>query len=431
MQPIRIVACTLSLGTGNGISRMDQALARGLDREKFRYTCCFTDISHPQTRATAGWHIAVSAAGRFERLCELFADADIVQFNGGFDPVACEAAVASGVPTLVEVMHQCDRGQRSPAIDVTVCVSEAVERVQPFREKTVVVPNGIDTDVFCPPAARPSDKIIFLEVAQRGKVMHFHLDDVADRLLALDPRVEIRLAGSGQDGAPSHGDRVRFLGLCEDMAALYAQAHFLVLASKRDAFGLACAEAMACGCLPLVAADGGMAEIVRHGRTGWLFDGRDRESFYALAGQAVAREAAGELTILRRQSREAILEGFSLRRCLDRYKALYTDCVARNGRRGAARKPAGPRQSAEGLIGETIMGIQAHLDLEALIQLWIDAYNLPLAPLREPDDAYWLVCRSMLRSLFQEIADAGYASLSASLLARLEALYPLEPQAGP
>ncbi len=425
MRPVNIVSCTLSMGTGNGISRMDEALARSVDRGRFRYTCCFTDISHPDTIRVPDWCVAVPAARRFERLCALFREADIVQFNGGFDPVACEAAAATGVPTLIEIMHQCDRGQRSPAIDVTVCVSEAVRAVQPFPERTEVIHNGIDTDLFRPAAPRPRDRTILLEVAQRGKAVHFHLDELAEPLLAVAPGIELLLAGSGQTGPDAHQGRVRFLGLRRDMPDLYAKAHFLVLASKQDAFGLACAEAMACGCLPIVSADGGMAEIVTHGRTGWLFDPRDRQGFLDLVRRAVAGESADGLETMRRQARAAILEQYSLGRCIDRYERLYLECAARNGLRQAPA--AGPwlRRSAEGLIGETIMAAQARLDLEAIVAPWLDTLDLPLSPLGEPDDAYWRVCRTMLLSLFAEIARAGYQPLADALTARLERLFPL------
>ncbi|WP_029457363.1 glycosyltransferase family 4 protein [Solidesulfovibrio alcoholivorans] len=427
--PLRIVACTLSMGTGNGISRMDEALARGVDRERFHYTCCHTDIARPETAGGGDWYVPVSASGRFERLCALFADADIVQFNGGFDPVACEAAAAAQVPTLLEVMHQCDRGQRSPRIHATVCVSQAVRRVQPVPEKTLVIPNGIDVGTFSPTVARPADRIIFLEVAQRGKAVHFHLDDVADALLALDGRIALRLAGSGQTGPDSPCGRVRFLGLRTDMPDLYSGTHFLVLASKEDAFGLACAEAMACGCLPIVAADGGMAEIVEHGRTGWLFDPKDPGAFIATVREALALEAAGETAAMRRRSRRVIRKRFSMKTCIEAYEALYARCARENGVRDAVRTSPCLRRSAEGLLGETIMAMQARLDIEAILAPWLDTLATPLTPLGEPGDAYWLTCRAMLLSLFTSIAQAGYAPLAATLGKRLAALYPLPPQA--
>jgi hypothetical protein len=427
-RPLHIVACTLSMGTGNGISRMDEALARGVDRQRFHYTCAYTDIGHPETAEGGDWYVPVSASGRFERLCALFADADIVQFNGGFDPVACEAATAAQIPVLLEVMHQCDRGQRSPRIHATVCVSQAVRRVQPVPEKTLVIPNGIDVGAFSPTVARPADRTIFLEVAQRGKAVHFHLDDVADALLALDGRIALRLAGSGQTGPDSPCGRVRFLGLRSDMPDLYSGAHFLVLASKEDAFGLACAEAMACGCLPIVAADGGMAEIVEHGRTGWLFDPADPGAFIATVREALAFEAAGETAAMRSRCRRAIRERFSMETCIEAYEALYTRSARENGVRDAVRKRPCLRRSAEGLLGETVMAMQAKLDIEAILAPWLDTLASPLTPMNEPGDAYWLACRSMLLSLFESIAQAGYAPLAATLGKRLAALYPLPPQ---
>lgn len=428
MKPIRIVACTLSMGMGNGIARMDEALFRGLDRKRFQVTYCFTDITQPETVGHFPFHVPVPIKGRFDRLCELFRGADIVQFNGGFDPVVCEAATAAGVPTLIEVMHQCDRGQRSPAIHATVCVSEQVQSLQPFPERSTVIHNGVDTNIFRSCVERPNDRIILLEVAGRAKAVHFHLDELAEELLAIDPRIEIRLAGSGQEGNSLHDGRVTFLGIRDDMPELYSQAHFMVLASRQDAFGLACAEAMACGCLPVASNDGGMAEIVRPEADGWLFDGTDRDAFLRLIRHVVKREQAGELLTMRERARTTVVDRHSLDRCLAGFENLYEEACAQNGRypTGAFHeRGSGKRRSAEGLIGETLMGIQARMEPDAILGLWLDTHELSLSPMREPNDPYWLEARGMIRTLFEQVAEAGYGPLAATLSARLDILYPL------
>ena len=76
-----------------------------------------------------------------------------------------------------------------------------------------------------------------------------------------------------------------------------------------------------------------------------------------------------------------------------------------------------------------VAGTLSKRDIEALLAPWLDTLASPLTPMNEPGDAYWLTCRAMLLSLFESIAQAGYAPLAATLTKRLAALYPLPPQA--
>ena len=118
---------------------------------------------------------------------------------------------------------------------------------------------------------------------------------------------------------------------------------------------------------------------------------------------------------MRARSRRAIRERFSMETCIKVYEALYARCARENGVRDGVRERPCLRRSAEGLLGETVMAVQAKLDIEALLAPWLDTLASPLTPMNEPGDAYWLTCRAMLLSLFESIAQAGYAPLAATL----------------
>ena len=116
-------------------------------------------------------------------------------------------------------------------------------------------------------------------------------------------------------------DQIRLLGPREDVPALMRAFDLLVVNSRSEPFGLTIVEAMLSGTPVLAAAVDGIPEIVRHGETGWLIDGRDHRSL-----------AEAMLTLLRDQNlrrklgsngrRDAIAR-FSIERFSTEIQSLY------------------------------------------------------------------------------------------------------------
>jgi glycosyltransferase involved in cell wall biosynthesis len=73
----------------------------------------------------------------------------------------------------------------------------------------------------------------------------------------------------------------------DELPSFLAAADVVVLPSVREQFGQVLVEGMACG-LPAIAVDAhGPAEIVHHGRTGWLLEPDDRDALAAALVEAV------------------------------------------------------------------------------------------------------------------------------------------------
>jgi glycosyltransferase involved in cell wall biosynthesis len=92
------------------------------------------------------------------------------------------------------------------------------------------------------------------------------------------PKLRLEIAGSGPERLSLErevqvnglSDRVCFLGWRTDVAALLARWDVYVQPSLGEPFGIAALEAMTAS-LPVVGTSaGGLAELVEHGRTGWL-----------------------------------------------------------------------------------------------------------------------------------------------------------------
>ena len=100
----------------------------------------------------------------------------------------------------------------------------------------------------------------------------------ADLLIVGGGKADTRLRSLAVAIAP---ERVKFNGWIDDTrrkTELYNCAECLVLASRHEGFPTVVGEAMACG-TPVVSSNvGGVSELVKRDRTGWLFDPGDDEA---------------------------------------------------------------------------------------------------------------------------------------------------------
>jgi alpha-1,6-mannosyltransferase len=178
--------------------------------------------------------------------------------------------------------------------DVTIAASPAV--TIELRELGVrdvrYVPLGVDIDVFSPCDRDRSWLRQQLGIGSSRPIALFagrlcaekRLDVVLDALPRIGPqeRPHLVLVGDGPVRAtiesasarPAHVSILPFIGDRHELARVYRAADFYVAAGPGETFGLAIAEAMACG-LPVVCVDrgaapdrvrgSGCAELYRHG----------------------------------------------------------------------------------------------------------------------------------------------------------------------
>lgn len=126
------------------------------------------------------------------------------------------------------------------------------------------------------------------------------------------------------------GARVRFLGARGDVEEIMNAGDGFVLSSAWEGFGIALAEAMACG-LPVVATDsGGPREILDEARVGFLVPPRDPAGL-AQAMLRVMRLPTEECGRLGEVARQHVVANYSLDRVVAKWEALYRELLARKG----------------------------------------------------------------------------------------------------
>ncbi|MEN8006821.1 MAG: glycosyltransferase family 4 protein [Candidatus Krumholzibacteriota bacterium] len=197
-------------------------------------------------------------------------------------------------------------------------------------DKVHLLYKGIDIDRFKPPAEAPGSPVVGF-VGQliprkglRDIMTAWTMIDKSDRP---DGPV-LRLAGEGpmREEILAWRDtlrrpaRVELAGFVEEVEAFHQGLSLLVMPSQAEGFGLAAAEASACG-VPVIATDtSSLPEIVRHGETGLLVSPGDPAGL----ARAVTRLLdEPELGIrLGRAGRGRIIEMFARHRTLRRLLEL-------------------------------------------------------------------------------------------------------------
>ncbi len=170
-----------------------------------------------------------------------------------------------------------------------------IERFYPQQAgKVRVIHNGFDPNRFRPTEEPKALLRRQLELPENGKMLLFcgvgwerkGLSD-AIRLTAMlnqrvaqdEPPANLCVLGSG-DPRPYRREArrlglqacLRFQEPVAEVRPYYQAADVMVLPSFFDPFSNACLEALACGC-PVITTEGnGIAEVIEHGRTGFVMD---------------------------------------------------------------------------------------------------------------------------------------------------------------
>lgn len=145
-----------------------------------------------------------------------------------------------------------------------------------------VIPYSIDIDFFRPKdrvecrqaLGLSADKKVFLFVSKHIQTPRKGFDLLMNALLQLQPATDWLLVALGADGAgdPKVGSSIIYPGSATDEQLLYwyGAADAVVIPSLEDNLPNTLIEAMACGRPVIALANGGMAEHIREGITGWV-----------------------------------------------------------------------------------------------------------------------------------------------------------------
>ncbi|MEJ5344816.1 MAG: glycosyltransferase family 4 protein [Chloroflexus sp.] len=257
---------------------------------------------------------------------------------------ACGACPQLGSHNDHDLSHQIWRRKRAalaavPAgrlhiVALNRWMAAEVQRSSLFGHLPVhIIPNGLDTTVFAPfdqAYARAS-----LGLPQQAKIVLFVAVSVANRrkgfaeltaaLAGMSDEPDLLLVSIGRNPPPIAAPIAhRSLGVIDEdtrLALVYSAADLFVIPSLQDNMPSTVLEALACG-TPVVGFDtGGIGELVRPGRTGWLAPVGDVVALRAAMQRLLANN--DERQMMSRQCRAIALAEYRQELQAQRYLELY------------------------------------------------------------------------------------------------------------
>ena len=275
------------------------------------------------------------------------------------------ARLVSPVPVLISTAHNIIEGPRwrewlyratDWLTDLTTQVSQVgLERYVRLRvcdrERALFIPNGVDTFRFKPdPVVRVEtrrelglqDEFAWLAVGRLEPAKDYPtLLRAFAHLRSASPQPLLLIAGHGaladtlRDMAArlEIAERVRFLGLRNDVPALMNAADAFVLSSAWEGMPMVLLEASASG-LPIVATDvGGNREVVLNGETGLLVPSGDPRAL-ANAMACVMAMTSDQRTHMGQRARERVRREYSIERVVQLWESVYVEALYSRRRGG-------------------------------------------------------------------------------------------------
>jgi glycosyltransferase involved in cell wall biosynthesis/SAM-dependent methyltransferase len=210
------------------------------------------------------------------------------------------------------------------------------------HDRFLVLPNGVDTDIFSPPARWAPDpqapRILFVGYFVSVKNLPLLLEAFS-RVVHRIPGATLKLVGKGEVEQQEVelrnsvrqlglGHRVEFLGLQPRTAVariMREEADVLVLSSRSESFGCVLIEALACGKPVVSTRSGGPEDIVTADFLGELCLNENPEALAA----AIIKVASNIKTYSPERIRQYVEDKFSYKSLANALERLYTQMGAR------------------------------------------------------------------------------------------------------
>lgn len=221
-------------------------------------------------------------------------------------------------------------------------LADCVQKSVLFEQKKVlIIPNGLDTNLFKPTNKEEARKI--LNLPQNKKIITFGalemnsdsnkgyylLKEALKRYInsgIMKERLYFSVIGDIQNNnfGKIGGVATRFFGVINNdnlLSLIYSASDVIIIPSKVEAFGQIASEAFSCG-TPVVAFNtSGLKDIVDHKKNGYLAEPYDPEGL--AEGIAWILEDNDKLNKLRNAARYKALSEFDIKKVSKKYTLLY------------------------------------------------------------------------------------------------------------
>ncbi|QLG28686.1 glycosyltransferase family 4 protein [Halorarum halophilum] len=221
----------------------------------------------------------------------------------------------------------------------------------PWSEKTTVIYNGVNTDVFDPAEVTPRDIIAEHDLRNDQPVIgtvgrltprkrQIDLVRALPEIQKSHPDVQVLFVGGSYKGLGTAHEReiaatmrelgvedcITFTGYVDDVHRYLAAFDVSVLPSLKEPFGRVVVESLLMETPVVGTADGGIPEIVTHGETGYLVPPEEPR----VIADSVTRllDNPSRMTEFGQRGREESLERFDAATITEQEQAVYHDVLA-------------------------------------------------------------------------------------------------------
>ena len=294
----------------------------------------------------AGYLLAVPVLRRlFDRLhpgvvhAQYLSSYGFIAASAGLKPLV---VTAWGSDVLVSpresALYRWLAGRALRAADQVTTVAEhmnaAVIALGAEASKVTVVPFGVDTALFKPPAAPRAKPPPLQIISTRNFAPLYSVHTTvaaAQRLHHAGLVLGLDLVGAGplRDALQAQVRKAgleavtRFHGHVDHptLAALLGAAHVFVSAAESDGNNVSLNEAMACGCFPVATHIPANAQWIEHGRNGLLFETGDAQALADCIARAASDAPLRADAALR--NRAIVEQRASWQHSVERMRAIY------------------------------------------------------------------------------------------------------------
>ena len=227
--------------------------------------------------------------------------------------------------------------------DRVTAVSESLKqdtlRLFDIKKNINVIPNFIDTEKI-KLKGKPCERSLLAEKEEKilTHISNFRplkrIMDVISIFEGVQLKIKSKLMMVGEGPEKKRAiqyvnekgleEQVLFLGNSNEIDKILCYSDLFLLPSEKESFGLSALEAMAHG-VPIISSDaGGIPEVNKHGKTGYLSKIGDTESMTLNALSLLQNESLHKS--FKRQA-EQQAEKFNLESVVNQYESIYADAI--------------------------------------------------------------------------------------------------------
>lgn len=253
----------------------------------------------------------------------------VVAHSLGIPVVTTEHGVNLNEPWFKNVLLRFLKNYSSVYISPSQATAGYMRRVYKITKDIKIINHGIGVDKFS--IVSKLNKTVKYKILILGRLDLTKGQDIALKALSelKNYNWQLEIVGEGEDKNKIEKliidlnlqDRVNILPPTKDVVGVLQRNQIVLVPSRLEAFGLTAVEAMSAGRIVIASNAGGLAEVVKDGKTGFVAKAGDVNDF-AKKIKFVFENFDKSIAIANNAQRLAVKE-FSIKNMVEKYENIY------------------------------------------------------------------------------------------------------------